>query len=119
MNFQTAIKSCFNKYVTFSGRAPRSEYWYFGLFYVLASIVAAIVDHAVLNMDSSPLSIIIWLACILPSLAVSFRRLHDVNKSAWWLFFFLVPIVGPIMMIVWFCTRGTAGDNRFGSDPLA
>ena len=114
MNFQTAIKSCFNKYVTFSGRAPRSEYWYFGLFYVLASIVAAIVDH-----DSSPLSIIIWLACILPSLAVSFRRLHDVNKSAWWLFFFLVPIVGPIMMIVWFCTRGTAGDNRFGSDPLA
>ena len=119
MNFQSAVQSGFSKYVTFSGRASRSEYWYFALAYIVASIVAAVIDHAVLDMDSSPLSIIVWLGFILPSIAVSFRRLHDVNKSAWWLFFFLVPIVGPIMMIVWYCSRGTIGDNRFGPDPLA
>ena len=119
MNFQTAVKTCFNKYATFAGRAPRSEYWYFALSYLLASVVAAVLDNAVLGMASNPLSILVWLGFIVPSIAVSFRRLHDVNKSAWWLFFFLVPIVGPIMMLIWYCSRGTVGDNRFGSDPLA
>lgn len=61
---------------------------------------------------------IICFAAVVPALAVAFRRLHDVDKSAWWLLIALIPILGAIILIVWAAKRGTAGPNRFGEDPL-
>lgn len=116
MGFGDAIKSGFNNYVGFSGRAARSEYWYWTLFVTLVSIALSVLDVVLGTGIISPL----WsLAVLLPGLAVSFRRLHDIDRSAWWLLIILVPIVGLIVLLVFACQKGTDGDNRFGADPLA
>jgi uncharacterized membrane protein YhaH (DUF805 family) len=143
------------KYATFSGRARRAEYWWFYLFTIIGSIVTSIIF--------APLNIIFSLAVILPSLAVGVRRLHDTNRSGWWLLApigVLIPTYGvaiamglggalggiagsgaaagagfggavvvliigglavlaiSILLLVWFCSRGTDGPNRYGPDPL-
>lgn len=118
MNFQEAITSGFRHYVNFSGRAPRSAYWYWVLFVVLVSIGLGILDRAVFPYSEiSPLSTIWSLAVFLPGLAVAIRRLHDLDRSGWWTLLVLTGI-GAILLIIWFCMRGTAGKNRFGPDPL-
>jgi uncharacterized membrane protein YhaH (DUF805 family) len=111
MDFVTAIKTCFTKYVGFAGRAPRSEYWYFTLFLV---VVAIALGAAGLDQVGNFFS----LVTLLPSLAVGVRRLHDTDRSGWWLLLLLVPLVGMIVLIVWFVKSGTQGANRFGDDPL-
>ena len=118
MTFQQAVKSCFSKYVTFSGRATRSEYWYWVLFATLGSIVALIIDTAVLGFDPSgatPITSIFDLVIALPGIAVSARRLHDMDRTGWWLLLTLTGI-GAIVLLVWFCFRGTEGPNRYGPD---
>jgi uncharacterized membrane protein YhaH (DUF805 family) len=118
MTFQQAVKSCFSKYVTFSGRATRSEYWYWVLFATLGSIVALIVDTAVLGFDASgatPITSIFDLVIALPGIAVGARRMHDMDRTAWWLLLTLTGI-GAIVLLIWFCFRGTEGPNRFGPD---
>lgn len=86
MGFGEAIRTCFGKYVTFQGRAIRSEYWYFVLFAILASIPAAILDAIVApSQRNGPFSALLSLALFLPSLSVSVRRLHDINRSGWWI----------------------------------
>jgi uncharacterized membrane protein YhaH (DUF805 family) len=120
LNFTQAISSGFQNYVNFSGRAARSAYWYWVLFAILVSLAAALVDVALfLDLDIAPLRSLVGLALLLPGLAVSVRRLHDIDKSGWWLFLILIPIIGAVVLLVWFCTRGTMGSNRFGPDPLA
>jgi uncharacterized membrane protein YhaH (DUF805 family) len=117
MTFQQAVQSCFAKYVTFSGRSIRSEYWYWVLFATLGSMVALILD-ASLGFGTngvSPISGIFSLVIALPGIAVSARRLHDMDHSAWWLLLTLTGI-GAIALLVWFCFRGTQGPNRFGPD---
>lgn len=117
MGFVDAIKSVFGKYATFSGRASRSEYWYFYLFYFIAYLVLAALDMA---LGSVVLFTGIYLlGIIVPIVSLSVRRLHDVNRSGWWYWIFLVPLVGAILLLFWACTKGTTGDNRFGADPLA
>lgn len=120
MDFQSAVRTCFQKYVIFSGRAPRSEYWWFSLFVILASIALGLVDSAIFGGESlfSPLSDLFSLATLLPSLAVTSRRLHDYGKSAWWMLLILVPLVGWIVLIYWMCQKGTDGPNLFGNDPF-
>lgn len=115
MNFGQAITSGFSNYVKFSGRAIRSEYWYWVLFTILGSIVAGIIDFA---LGLSVISSLFALATILPSLAVAIRRLHDLDRTGWWVLLFLIPLIGAIILIIWFCSRGTVGPNRFGPDPL-
>jgi uncharacterized membrane protein YhaH (DUF805 family) len=116
MDFMSAVRSCLSNYVTFSGRAPRSEYWWFFLFNIIGAVVTNVIDVSVIGM---PLTSIIWsLALILPGIAVSVRRMHDLDKSGWWIFIGLIPILGLILIIYWFVSRGTEGANRFGSDPL-
>ncbi len=115
MNFGQAISSGFSNYVKFSGRAVRSEYWYWVLFTVLGNIVAEIID-AVLGITA--INPLFGLAIILPSIAVAIRRLHDLDRSGWWIFIGLIPLIGWIVLIIWHCTRGTAGPNRFGPNPL-
>jgi uncharacterized membrane protein YhaH (DUF805 family) len=118
MNFTQAISSGFQNYLNFTGRAARSEYWFWTLFTVLLSIVASLIDLALLrSIDFSPLSTIVSLGTLLPSLAVGARRLHDLDRTAWWLLL-IITVIGAIVLLVWFCMRGTAGPNRFGPDPL-
>ncbi len=115
MGFVDAIKSGFNKYVGFSDRAARSEYWYWILFYFIALFVASFLD-AFLGIGF--LGAIVSLGMFLPSLAVAVRRLHDLDKSGWFVLIGLIPLIGLIILIVWYCTKGTTGPNRFGPDPL-
>ena len=118
MDFQTAVRTCLNKYVGFSGRARRSEYWYFALFAFLVSCGAGILDAAIFQGEKSAFGSLASLAFFLPTLAASVRRLHDTDRSGWWYLIVLVPIVGFILLIVWFSNRGTVGTNRFGPDPV-
>src|SRR5512147_2937684 len=90
MTFQESIRTCFQKYVVFDGRATRSEYWWFVLFTFLASLALGFVSDLLSSLFS--------LAVLLPSLAVGARRLHDIDKSAWWLLLWLVPIIGWIVL---------------------
>ncbi len=100
MNFGEAVKTCFRKYFDFSGRAMRSEYWWFYLFTILGSIVLSIVDLLVFGAEAadsfSPLSSLFSLAVLLPTLAVAARRLHDTNRSGWWQ---LMPIA-PLLLLL-------------------
>ncbi len=116
MNFADAIKSGFSNYVNFSGRACRSEYWYWVLFVIIGEIVTRIIDYGI----GYPITYFLFsLAVIIPGIAIGVRRLHDLDRTGWWLFLGLIPLVGAIILIVWFCTQGTQGANRFGQDPLA
>ncbi len=118
MNFFDAVRSVLSQYVGFSGRALRSEYWYWVLFTVLLSIVTSIIDVALFPFeDSSPLNSITNLALLLPGLAVSVRRLHDVGRSGWWVLLALVPLIGWIVLVIWAATKGDAAANRFGPPP--
>lgn len=117
MNFQTSVKTCLNKFIDFSGRASRAEYWWFFLFSLIASLVGSIVD-AMLSITFG-FEGLISLALLLPSLAVSVRRLKDTDRSGWWLLLVFIPIVGWLVLLYFFVQKGTAGENRFGADPLA
>src|SRR3954470_11771108 len=121
MSFQDAVRTCFQKYVTFSGRARRSELWFFVLFNVIVSIVAGIID-AILGTRNSTGSGLVQslasLALLLPNLAVGARRLHDTGRTAWWLLIGLVPLVGAIVLIV-FYVQHSQGDNQYGPSPKA
>jgi uncharacterized membrane protein YhaH (DUF805 family) len=118
MGFGEAIRTCFNKYATFSGRARRPEYWYWVLFGVLVGIAASILDAVIVDTSSGVFSILSSLGLLLPNLAVTVRRLHDIDRSGWWLLILLLPVAGAIVLFVFMCLRGTAGPNRFGEDPV-
>jgi uncharacterized membrane protein YhaH (DUF805 family) len=109
-------------YAGFSGRARRKEYWMFALISAVISIALGIVDGVMATGGQSGvgvLGLVYSVAVLLPSLGVSVRRLHDTNRSGWWLLIALIPILGAIALLVFVCSAGTAGDNRFGSDPKA
>jgi uncharacterized membrane protein YhaH (DUF805 family) len=117
-------KAVLKNYANFSGRARRSEYWYFVLFNLLLIVPFYIVAIVGLTSDNSALSVlgmivycIVGLGTLIPGLAVAVRRLHDLNKSGWYYFVALIPFVGGIILLVWFCTEGTQGSNNYGSDP--
>jgi uncharacterized membrane protein YhaH (DUF805 family) len=116
MGFGDAIKSGFSNYVNFSDRSSRSEYWYWVLFVVLAEIVTSIIDYIIGYQVTTSL---FGLAVFLPGIAVAIRRLHDLDRSGWWALLVLIPLIGAIVLIVWYCSRGTEGPNRFGPDPLS
>ncbi len=123
MNFGQAVNSYFRKYVTFTGRASRPEYWYAYLFSMILILVATLLDFSMMveysaisdgGMAPSFFTSLITLALFFPSLTVGVRRLHDTNRSGWWMLLILVPLAGIIALIVFFCQRGTDGTNRFG-----
>lgn len=106
MTFGESISSCFSKYAAFDGRASRSEYWWFFLFTLLASMATGIVSETLSGLFS--------LAVLLPSLAVGARRLHDIDKSAWFLLLWFIPLIGWLVLIVWATQEGKE-PNRFSS----
>ena len=115
MEFKEAVAHVFSNYATFNGRACRSEYWWFVLFSFLAGIVTAIIS-AITMGGGGPLMVLLQLALFLPGLAVAVRRLHDIDKSGWWYLIILIPLIGAIVLMIWFCRKGTVGPNRFGED---
>ena len=124
------------RYFEFSGRSRRKEFWMFFLFQVILLVIASFVDIALgygstdssvstvdgysasASMTSSgPVMLIVALALLIPGLALAIRRLHDTDRSGWWLLIGLIPLVGAIVLLVFYCLEGTAGPNRFGEDP--
>src|SRR5262249_8639019 len=112
MGFGEAISSGFRNYVNFSTRAARSEYWFWILFYVIVMIVTAGIDIALFkDVQVLPINSLAGLALLLPNIAVAIRRLHDIDRTGWWLLIGFVPLIGFIVLIVFFCTAGTPGQN--------
>ena len=113
MSFVDAVKSCFSRYVTWQGRAGRAEYWWWGLFGVIVYVVAAIIDAAAKTWIPVAIAVLVLL---LPSIAVTVRRLHDTGRSGWWYWIGLVPLVGGIVLLV-FTLMASDGPNDYGSAP--
>jgi uncharacterized membrane protein YhaH (DUF805 family) len=139
MTFGQAIKSGFSNYANFQGRASRSEFWWFYLFTIIISFGLSVIDQALgftygaqdIDMSGTIVSIpgtgvltTIWsLAILLPILGLMARRLHDTDRSAWWILWGLLLtflcFVGTIILIVFFASKGTPVDNKYGSPPVA
>ena len=117
MDFGEAIRSGFQNYATFRGRASRSEFWFWTLFALLATMAAGLVD-TVLFPDTGIVGVLVGLALFIPGLAMSVRRLHDIDRTGWWILVGFTGI-GLILLFIWACFAGTPGPNRFGPDPLA
>jgi uncharacterized membrane protein YhaH (DUF805 family) len=107
------------KYAVFSGRSRRMEYWYFVLFNIMVSIVLAGIDALLGTFTSyiGLLSGIYGLAVLIPTLALTVRRLHDIDRSGWWILIGLVPLIGAIVLLVFAVMEGTPGSNRYGPNP--
>lgn len=111
------------KYATFSGRAQRAEYWYFILFYIIIFFGLSVVDGITGSFSADAgmglLGGLLTLVLLIPSIAVSVRRLHDTGRSGWWLLIALIPIVGAIILLVFTVQDSSLGDNTYGPNPKA
>jgi uncharacterized membrane protein YhaH (DUF805 family) len=122
VSFMEAVRVCFRKYAVFSGRAGRSEYWWFVLFTLLVGFLSGFLSGYLLQIgvaDADALVGLVLLALILPLLAVGVRRLHDTGRSGWWLLVYFIPLVGWMVLIVLLASRGDPGPNRYGAFPSA
>ena len=106
MNFLESVETCFRKYVDFKGRASRSEFWWFYLFWIIVYIVSALIDPVLVLLQ--------FLGLLLPYFAVTARRLHDINKTGWLQLIVLIPLVGAIIMLVFCVTEGDKKRNKYG-----
>ena len=126
MSFGAALKSFWSNYATFTGRARRSEYWFIQLFLVVTNVAAGLIDLYLMDGDidrfiangGGGIVGLVWIVVtIVPALAVLARRLHDTNKTAWWLLLGLVPVAGGIVLLVFALIDSDPGDNRYGPSP--
>ena len=130
MDMASAIRACLGKYASFRGRARRAEFWWFVLAFSLAQVAVMLLDIALLGetrqsdhgfsgqTDAPVLTVLFMLAVIPPYISVLVRRLHDTGRSGWWYWIILVPMIGPLVLLFFLVSRGTAGPNAFGPDPL-
>lgn len=114
MSFTEAVRTCLiSKYATFSGRARRSEYWWFSVLYLVGALllvgISIVTEERLLN--------VLLLALILPMLSVSVRRLHDTGKSGWRMLIALIPVVGPVIYLVGMTVDSATGANQYGPSP--
>jgi uncharacterized membrane protein YhaH (DUF805 family) len=110
------------RYADFQGRSRRKEYWMFVLGVFIAVILLSIIEGIVglsgmVGGVYGPLTVIFFLAIIVPSIAVQVRRFHDQDKSGWFVLLALIPFIGGLAVLVFMCLEGTRGPNRFGPDP--
>jgi uncharacterized membrane protein YhaH (DUF805 family) len=137
MGFGDAVAICLRRFFAFGGRARRSEFWYWVLFYMLANMALTIVDLIVVGISTGPFSTFITIALLPPTIAALARRLHDTDRSAWWILLPIAPIpvlivtaspllavfaaatilVGFVLVLLMAAAPGTAGPNRFGPEP--
>jgi uncharacterized membrane protein YhaH (DUF805 family) len=127
----------YRRYAEFEGRSDRKEFWYYVLFYVIVSAILSVLDQTFFggsmfyrdgligngygnwSVDTDgPLVSIFSLASLIPTISVSVRRLHDINKSGWFFLFWFIPIVGWIFLLIWYCLKGEPVSNRFGEPPV-
>ena len=122
--FGQAVKSCFNQYCGFKGRASRAEFWWFTLFTGIVGFVLGFVDGLLFTSTENAFfallgfSGLFQLGVFLPTLAVTARRLHDTDKSGWWMLLYLT-IIGGIVVFIFTLLRGNEGSNKYGEDPYA
>jgi len=121
VDFGTGVKLGFQRYVDCKGRSTRAEYWWWALFTSAVALILIPIDiisgtHSLL-WGMGLLGGLFSLATIIPSLAVGVRRLHDINRTGWWMLLWLVPEIGWVVLIVWAIERGNKGLSKYGSDP--
>jgi uncharacterized membrane protein YhaH (DUF805 family) len=118
MGFGQAVSSVFANYFNFKSRASRSEYWYYALFLLIAGLATLLIDFAILGpVDIGPVNVIFTLATMIPSLAVSVRRLHDIGRSGWFVLLGIIPLIGIILLIYWWCQPSDPQPNKYGAPP--
>lgn len=121
MSFGESVKTCFQKYVTFKGRARRSEYWWFCLLNFIAGIVTVVLDYQMgtinIELGLGALSGLYSLIVFLPDLAVSVRRLHDTGHSGWYNLLTFIPILGALFLLYFFVSDSAPEENRYGKSP--
>jgi len=110
------------KYAVFTGRSRRKEFWMFALFSAIFAITAMIIDYVLGTTTKGEVSIGLFesvynLAILIPSLAVTCRRLHDIGKSGWWILLVFAIIIGWIILIIWHCRDSQVGENKYGVNP--
>jgi len=116
MSFSEAISSSFRRYADFGGRSSRSELWFWLLFTLLAG-------HGLITVDwiigtNGGLTIVFALIVLIPTLAVAIRRLHDIDRSGWWWLIGFIPLIGAIVLIIWWTKVGHESLNKYGRNPL-
>ena len=110
------------RFAEFNGRSRRKEYWMFFLFSILVGIAASAIDIGLFGFsieDNGPVNGLVSLALLIPSIAVSVRRLHDTGRSGWWFLLIFAVIIGWIVLLVFFVSDGDNGTNEYGLDPKA
>jgi uncharacterized membrane protein YhaH (DUF805 family) len=113
MDMQTSIVTCFvHKYLDFKDRASLSEFWWFQLFYLILTIVAYMIS---IRFNAPGILSLVQIIFALPLLSVSVRRLHDINKSGWWILIALIPLVGGFILLYWYLQKGNIGPNQYGN----
>ena|SRR3989338_2931029 len=113
MNYYLAV---LKKYAVFTGRAGRAEFWYFTLFNIIIVILLNIIS-SIIGDGNNILISLYYLAVLIPSLAVSVRRLHDTDRSGWWILIGLIPLIGTIILIVFMVLDSTPAQNQYGLSP--
>jgi uncharacterized membrane protein YhaH (DUF805 family) len=103
-------------YAKFDGRSGRAEFWWFFLANLIVGVVLSLLGQA--STFFYIIYVIYGLALIIPSIAVGIRRLHDINRTGWWILIALVPLVGLIVLLVFYATAGDRGTNRYGPEPI-
>lgn len=120
MGFMDAVKSVYSNYFNFQGRARRSEYWFFYLFAVIVGVVAQILIVSTGETGAGIFGLVYGvfiLGTLIPQLAVAVRRLHDTDRSGWWLLFGLIPLVGFIVLLIFMVGDSKPGANKYGPNP--
>ncbi|MBU6147507.1 MAG: DUF805 domain-containing protein [Actinomycetales bacterium] len=112
MGFVDSIKSGFAHYAKFNGRARRSQYWWWTLFAIIVALIAQLLDNVL--GTQWVFGLIAFLGLFLPGLAVLVRRLHDTDKTGWWILIAFIPLVGVIVLLIFVLTPGTPEANRYG-----
>ena len=110
-----SIDAIVNNYANFKGRASRKEYWQFFLELIIISLLSSFVKYSLLQFFFGAF----FLFLLIPWFATFIRRLHDIGKSGWYYFISWIPLVGPIVMLVWMCKKGSGGINKYGPSPLS
>jgi uncharacterized membrane protein YhaH (DUF805 family) len=124
MTFTQSIQTVFSKYATFSGRATRSEFWWWILFIAIVMFVAGLLDSVLVGPalgfgwfaqnGGQPLSVLVSLGLLVPNIAVAVRRLHDIGRTGWWVLIGFIPLIGFVVLLYWYVQPSEDGQNQYG-----
>ena len=119
MGFSSTVKFCYQNYANFNGRASVSEYWFWVLYQVVAGFGGFVFASVVIAPEVATILLAIFVfTSLIPNIARGIRRLHDIGKPGTYLFFSFIPLVGNLLLFVWFCTKGQPEDNKWGPAPI-